>query len=262
MSDNPLDRIPAFDRVSLRAVMVPEGADPGPALAAAGIVDPIALPIVFGEDPPDRSFGDGFTPNVKAVLEYDQPQVFDSDFASGNRLPTADTLASSAGTQFRAPESAADDEPPSRSATVNLPATYGMQSLAPVRPYDSTQRNANRAKGTPPNPYAFPGTWGSSPASQPAPAQSTTNEAPSSEPVNAAMTPALGMRPPTPDLRSGPSEETAHAAYAPRREPTPASAPEVAQTRDDAPSLAADVAAPTSEATALVPFVDDKGSIT
>ena len=72
MSDNPLDRIPSFDRVSVRAVVVMEGEDPGPLLAAAGIVDPVAVPVVFGETAPDRSFGDGLTPNVSAVVEFDQ----------------------------------------------------------------------------------------------------------------------------------------------------------------------------------------------
>ena len=93
MSDNPLDRIPTFDRLSLRAVVVPEGEDPGPALAAAGIVEPIELPIVFGEDPPDRTFGDGLTPNITAVLEQDQsdgsasqhdPMVSQRDGAAGS----------------------------------------------------------------------------------------------------------------------------------------------------------------------------------
>jgi hypothetical protein len=46
MNDNPLDRIPKHDRVSLRAVVVDDGEDPGPALRAAGIFDPIAVPIV------------------------------------------------------------------------------------------------------------------------------------------------------------------------------------------------------------------------
>jgi hypothetical protein len=45
MSDTPPDRIPNFDRVSIRAVVVEDGEDPSQALAAAGIVDPIALPI-------------------------------------------------------------------------------------------------------------------------------------------------------------------------------------------------------------------------
>jgi len=173
MPDNPLDRIPGFDRVSVRAVVVPEGEDPGPALAAAGIVDPIALPIVFGEKAPGLGFGDGFTPNVTAVLEYDQSGGVDAGSASENRGPAFGSLASLAGTQNGAPGSAADDEAPSRSATTNLPASYGIQPLAPIRPYDPTRRNANRAKGTPPNPFASLGTWGSSPASQTAPAQST-----------------------------------------------------------------------------------------
>jgi hypothetical protein len=102
--------------------------------AAADIVDPIALPIVFGEGPPDRSFGDGFTPNVVAVLEYDQPEADDSDSASEDHGSPSDAHASSAGAQPGAPGSASDDASPSRSATTNLPAAYGMQPLAPVRP--------------------------------------------------------------------------------------------------------------------------------
>ncbi len=222
MPDNPLDRIPGFDRVSVRAVVVPEGEDPGPALAAAGIVDPIALPIVFGENAPDRGFGDGFTPNVTAVLEYDQSEAVDSGSASENRLPASDSLASSRGTQIRAPGSAADDASPSRAATTKLPASYGIQPLAPIRPYDPTRRNANRAKGTPPNPFAFPGAWDCSPAGQTAPAQSSTNEAPS-EPATSAPSPGLGMQPPASDLRSefDPDDPAARAAWPKQTDQSP-----------------------------------------
>ena len=52
--DNPLDRIPAFNRVSIRAVLVNEGEDPGPALAEAGIVNPIAIPMVLGDTIPPK----------------------------------------------------------------------------------------------------------------------------------------------------------------------------------------------------------------
>ena len=52
--DNALDRIPAFSRVSIRAVLVNEGEDPGPALAEARIVNPIAIPVVLGETNPPK----------------------------------------------------------------------------------------------------------------------------------------------------------------------------------------------------------------
>ena len=96
MSDNPLDRIPDFDRVSVRAVVVMEGEDPGPLLAAAGIVDPVAVPVVFGEGAPDRNFGDGFTPNVSAVIEFDQGRedAGDDQEDSGGSAGTAPACGS------------------------------------------------------------------------------------------------------------------------------------------------------------------------
>jgi hypothetical protein len=121
MSDNPLNRIPSFDRLSLRAVVVPTGVDPGPALAAARIVDPIALPIAFGEDPPDNTFGDGITPNVTAVLEYDpEDAAGTSDLQGGAPGGTAGS-------------STIDQPWSAEPSTVNMPAAYGMQPLAPVR---------------------------------------------------------------------------------------------------------------------------------
>jgi hypothetical protein len=64
MSDDPLDRIPAYNRVSIRAVLVHGDEDPGPALAAACITDPIALRVVMGDDPHvGGMLGDGITPN-------------------------------------------------------------------------------------------------------------------------------------------------------------------------------------------------------
>jgi hypothetical protein len=118
MSDNPLDRIPNFNRVSIRAVLVEDGEDLSEALAAAGIVDPIALPVVFGEDQPDIGFGDGITPNLTAVFETDQ-QEDDFDAAAGH--PSSP------------PESDADHARPSAPVTTTLPSAYGMQPLAPVR---------------------------------------------------------------------------------------------------------------------------------
>ncbi len=125
MSNNPLDRIPGFDRVSVRAVVVMEGEDPGPLLAAAGIVDPVAVPVVFGEDAPDRRFGDGLTPNVSAVVEFDERTEDEED-------GPADVDASSEGQSARS-RSAATDVQPLGSGTSSLPAAYGMTPLAPVR---------------------------------------------------------------------------------------------------------------------------------
>ncbi len=60
MSDNPVDRIHPHDRISIRAVLVHDGEDPGPALAAAGIFNPIAIRVVLGENlPMAGGLGDG-----------------------------------------------------------------------------------------------------------------------------------------------------------------------------------------------------------
>ena len=79
MDNAPLADIPAHNRVSIRAVLVQAGVDPGPALRAAGILDPIAIPVVLGEDPsvPGGILGDGVTPNLRAVLETEQPPSSD-----------------------------------------------------------------------------------------------------------------------------------------------------------------------------------------
>jgi hypothetical protein len=142
MSDNPLDRIPSHDRISLRAVVVRDGEDPGPALAAAGITDPIALPIVFGGAQPDASFGDGITPNLTAVLELDRG---DDDgfprggqgFASGAVGPAADPHGFDPGTR---PNPVAVAAPAPRPATLTLPGAYGLRPLAPVRRFGQAVR--------------------------------------------------------------------------------------------------------------------------
>ncbi len=117
MSDNPLDRIPAHDRVSLRAVIVPDGVDPGPAQAQAGIIDPIALSVWFGEDQPDASFGDGFTPNLTAVLEHHGPDAFGPD--DGSHDPAATRRDGGAGVD---PGPDDNRQPPAGPSTATLPA--------------------------------------------------------------------------------------------------------------------------------------------
>jgi hypothetical protein len=117
MSDNPLDRIHSFDRLSIRAVVVEDGEDPGPALAEAGITDPIALPMMSGEQPLDRGFGDGITPGVTAVLE----------------IEWHDTPPSAPEFQANPARPGSDGAGPSGWATTNLPPAFGSKPLAPVR---------------------------------------------------------------------------------------------------------------------------------
>jgi hypothetical protein len=120
MSDDPLDRLPNFDRVSIPAVLVHEGEDPGPALQEAGIVDAIAVPVIFDDDPysPDGFFGDGITDNLPAVLEQaevenDEDPAYASHAERGHQQPDAIT---------------------SRAATVaRPPAAFGSRPLAPIR---------------------------------------------------------------------------------------------------------------------------------
>jgi hypothetical protein len=133
MSDNPLDRIPSFDRVSIRAVVVMEGEDPGPLLAAAGIVDPVAVPAVFGEAAPDRSFGDGFTPNVSAVVEFDQEEA--SEFGSEADDGNVDAVAPEAASGRPATSAGSDSgaSPRSGPAAAMPPAAFGLQPVAPIR---------------------------------------------------------------------------------------------------------------------------------
>jgi hypothetical protein len=119
MSDNPLDRIASFDRVSIRAVVVSDDEDQSQALSEAGIFDPISFPVVFGEDQPDFSFGDGITPNLTAVLEPDQ------------EVGEFDSTDQPAGMQRGPAQSGPSQQ--TRLATATLPAAYGVQPLAPVR---------------------------------------------------------------------------------------------------------------------------------
>jgi hypothetical protein len=148
-SDSPLDQLPAHDRVSIRAVLVREGEDPGPALAAAGIVDPVAVPVVVGEQP-DLSggiLGDGVTGNLTGVLETEPGEAFDV----------------SPGTQPGSARAAREALPWSGQDTSMLPAAYGMQPLAPLRKIgDTGQRPAaevafhgDRAAADPPKPGRF-----------------------------------------------------------------------------------------------------------
>jgi hypothetical protein len=139
MNGTPLDGIPAYNRVSIRAVLVHDGEDPGPALAAAGIVNPIAIPVVMGEDL-DLSGGmpgNGITPNLIAVLETEEQEDF--EYSPANR----------SGLTGSQPDAAR----PVRPFTTTAPPAFGMRSFAPIGRLGDTRpgRYGNNTTGFPPS---------------------------------------------------------------------------------------------------------------
>jgi hypothetical protein len=95
MNDNPKDNMPARDRVSIRAVLLEDGEDIAAALIQAGIYDPVAIPVVFGESPslPTGMLGDGVTPNLTAVLETEQPDEADASAETQRARPRPDPIS-------------------------------------------------------------------------------------------------------------------------------------------------------------------------
>ena len=120
--DNPLDNIPSFDRLSFQVVLVGQGEDPGQALSDAGIFDPVALPVVLGENPTLSTgiLGDGITPNVAAVLETRQED------GHGDAQPVSSGRRQSVSGKAR----------PVQAVAEALPAAGGDRAFAPVRQRD------------------------------------------------------------------------------------------------------------------------------
>lgn len=184
MSDNPLDKIPAHNRISIRAVLVHEGEDAGAALAEAGFAETISIPVVLGEHP-DLSggiLGNGITPNVMAVLETDPDDAADP---SRNVRP---------GVAQPEPGDVGRPGP----VTTMLPAAFGTQPLAPVL------RGAQRLGPPPPNPFVVQGAGSSSSGSIRAAAD---DESP--EPIKTAPTVTFGGSPRVPSLLADASEQIA-----------------------------------------------------
>jgi hypothetical protein len=148
MSDNPLDRISRHDRVSLRAILVHQGEDAAAALAEAGFVDVISVPVVLGEDVnlPGGILGDANTPNLTAVLETEP------DDASGSSTGTAQSTTG--GSRSGSARSAGDGSQPSGSAAADPPPALGMQPMSPVREPGMQRSSARFATdgARPPNP--------------------------------------------------------------------------------------------------------------
>ena len=118
MSESPLDRIPAYNQGLDRAVLVHEGEEPSPALAATGIVDPIAIPVALDEeiDLAGGILGDGITPNLITVLETEQHDEFGSrPYDPPDKAPSQ-------------PDAGRPDDP----VATTMPEAFGMRSFAPM----------------------------------------------------------------------------------------------------------------------------------
>jgi hypothetical protein len=133
MNDSPLDKVPAHNRVSIRAVLVHEGEDASAALAEAGFADTISVPVVLGEQP-DLSvgiLGNGITPNVTAVLETEHEGE----------------PGEAQGVQTDKGQAERGDIGPSGPVTTMLPPAFGMQPLAPVSRTGDAGRQASGRRG-------------------------------------------------------------------------------------------------------------------
>ncbi len=121
MNDDTADRQAKADRVSIRAVLVPDGEDATKALVESGILEPVTIPFICA----DESFasggmmGDGRTPNVVATLELDQDEA--ADAVLGVSQPGQQTNATAASTQAAVP----------RATTPG--STISPRSFAPIR---------------------------------------------------------------------------------------------------------------------------------
>jgi len=119
-----MDSLPSFNRVSVRAVLVQQGEDPGPRLSAAGIYDPITVPVLVDQDQSHSGviLGDGFTRNLTAVLETE---------AESSPGAAADTQPGTGRGDAGSTQSGSTQS--GWPGTTMLPAAFGSQPLAPVR---------------------------------------------------------------------------------------------------------------------------------
>lgn len=74
--DDPLSQIPAHDRVSIPAILIVEGDDSFASPIAAGIDDPVIIPVTIDADSVVM-MGDCFTENVTAVFIPDDDDGLD-----------------------------------------------------------------------------------------------------------------------------------------------------------------------------------------
>jgi hypothetical protein len=124
VSEDLLNQMHEFDRVSIRAVLLADGENPDEALSSAGIFEPVTISVTVGAelDPSCGILGDGHTPNLTGVLETQYEHAPDDGF--GSSFP-----------EIQPDERSRQiyDAPPARSGTATLPPAFGLQPLAPVR---------------------------------------------------------------------------------------------------------------------------------
>jgi hypothetical protein len=74
MADELADRLARAEQIVLRAVVVPDGADPGPILAQHGMIEAVAIPYLPDDGTGDaaKAMGDGLQGGVQATLVMDQ----------------------------------------------------------------------------------------------------------------------------------------------------------------------------------------------
>jgi hypothetical protein len=121
-NEEAAQRLIQSERVSLRAVVVPEGQDVTPYLREAGIADPVSLPFApIGNGASAAGMTAIWTSDVTAELDFgddgdpDSPMPFTSE--QDNTASNSDELV-----------------PTEKSfQTMNLPEAFGMRPLAPVR---------------------------------------------------------------------------------------------------------------------------------
>ena len=119
MSDDPLDRIPAFDRISVPAVLVQDGEDADAALNDAGIPDPVAIPVLIGEvsGPFDGSADHQIERGLTGAFE-----VTVDDWPSAPAPSVTDRFLEHDSYKELAPR-----------RTANLPDAFGSRPIAPIR---------------------------------------------------------------------------------------------------------------------------------
>ena len=117
--EDAAERLRMAERVSIPAVVVPEGVDPTPYLLKAGILNPVAIPFATGETGRAvEAMGHGWTPAVRAQLE-----TIDHGLSSGDAPGPFDATG---------PDEAEQAEAEPAMQTANLPEAFGRQPLAPV----------------------------------------------------------------------------------------------------------------------------------
>ena len=118
MDDDLADALAKANRVSIRAILLPDGEDAAQALAENGIDNPVVVPFIYANETFDSGgvMGDGRTPNVVATLERDQNDR--SNAESGSSPPATHQPVGAAGLEVP--------------TTMTLPAAFGIKPLAPV----------------------------------------------------------------------------------------------------------------------------------